>query len=78
MISMTGLCRASTKRGAIRGDKRNDRGGFISSLALQLGQTRFRHALKFKNDEVVTSFLQVGQIAIDQSPCALALIVPPN
>ena len=81
MTSKTCPRRARMNKGAIRGPKTAERGGLISSLALQLEQTRLLHASKLRKNGVATSCLQTGQGAINQTHHSrmpyCAVLVPP-
>jgi hypothetical protein len=55
MTSITRPCRASTKRGAMRGANTKERGGFISNRTLQCGQTRCVQASSLKKTGVRTA-----------------------
>jgi hypothetical protein len=55
MTSKTRPCRASTNSGATSGPNIKERGGFISSLALQWGQTSQRQASKLRKKGGATS-----------------------
>jgi len=55
MTSKTRPRLASTNRGGMRGPSTTERGDFISSLALQWGQTSHRQASKLRKKGVATS-----------------------
>ena len=54
ITSKTRPFRASTNRGAMSGPSTKDRGGFISSLILQWGQTSHLQASRFRKKGVAT------------------------
>src|SRR5690242_15099426 len=79
MTSKTWPRRARTNKGAIRGPNRAERGGFISSLALQLEQTKLLHASNLRKNGVAKSCLQTGHVAINQySTQAYDLLCSPS